>query len=121
LTAMRVSPDFAPLGLLFKRVMNILKGSTHQGVLREELLTEPQERSLYNTYIALATDVSPLLEQREYEQALKRLLLIKPQIDAFFDKVMVMVEDTDIKNNRLCLLQGIAALFLHIADMSVIS
>lgn len=121
LTAMRVSPDFAPLGLLFKRVMNILKGIESKGVVSEALLIEEAEIDLYRTYIALENDVIPLMQHREYEQALRRLLTIKPQIDLFFDKVMVMVENVDIKNNRLCLLQGIAALFLHIADMSAIS
>lgn len=121
LTAMRVSPDFAPLGLLFKRVMNILKGAEHSGSLSDRLLTESAEIDLYKTYSILKKDVIPLMERREYEQALRRLLTIKPQIDAFFDHVMVMVEDADIKNNRLCLLQGIAELFLRIADMSVIS
>lgn len=121
LSAMRVSPDFAPLGLLFKRVMNILKGVGPSGVLNEKLLTESAEIALYGTYSALKNDVTPLMEKREYEQALRRLLTIKPQIDVFFDHVMVMVENADIKNNRLCLLQGIAELFLHIADMSVIS
>lgn len=121
LTAMRVSPDFAPLGLLFKRVMNILKGTESNGVVNDALLIEEAEFDLYRTYSALKNDVIPLMQHREYEQALRRLLTIKPQIDLFFDKVMVMVEDVDIKNNRLCLLQGIAALFLRIADMSAIS
>ncbi len=121
LTAMRVSPDFAPLGLLFKRVMNILKGVELQGVVNEALLIEEAEIDLYRTYTVLKNDVMPLMQYREYEQALRKLLTIKPQIDLFFDKVMVMVENVDIKNNRLCLLQDIAALFLHIADMSAIS
>ncbi|MEZ0328195.1 MAG: glycine--tRNA ligase subunit beta [Dissulfuribacterales bacterium] len=121
LTAVRVSPDFAPLGLLFKRVMNILKGAESVGVLNEKFLTEAAEIDLYKTYSALKSDVVPLMQNREYEQALRRLLMIKPQIDVFFDHVMVMVENVDIKNNRLCLLHGIAELFLHIADMSVIS
>lgn len=121
LTAVRVSPDFVPLGLLFKRVMNILKGVESVGVLNEKFLTEAAEIDLYKTYSALKSDVVPLMQNREYEQALRRLLMIKPQIDVFFDHVMVMVENVDIKNNRLCLLYGIAELFLHIADMSVIS
>lgn len=121
LSAMRVSPDFVPLGILFKRVMNILKGVSIQGEVDEKLLSEPAEIALYQKYMPVKTAVTPLMEQREYEQALRQLLTIKPEIDAFFDRVMVMVEDADIKNNRLSLLNGIAALFLRIADMSVIS
>jgi glycyl-tRNA synthetase beta chain len=57
----------------------------------------------------------------EFEQALRDIAGIRPQVDAFFDDVMVMVDDAKIRDNRLALLSPVAALFEDFADFSKIS
>jgi glycyl-tRNA synthetase beta chain len=56
--------------------------------------------------------------RRAYETAILEMTRMRKLIDTFFDKVMVMVEDEIIRNNRLALLDGIGQLFLRIADFS---
>ena len=60
----------------------------------------------------------PLLEQRNYGEALGRLATLRPAVDQFFDDVMVMAEDAGLRRNRLALLSQLRRLFLHIADLS---
>lgn len=60
----------------------------------------------------------PLVHQGEYTQALKQLAALRPAVDAFFDKVMVMVEDAALRDNRLALLTKLEGLFMRVADIS---
>jgi glycyl-tRNA synthetase beta chain len=59
--------------------------------------------------------------RRTYETAILEMTRMRKLIDTFFDKVMVMVEDEIIRNNRLALLDGIGQLFLRIADFSTLT
>jgi glycyl-tRNA synthetase beta chain len=73
---------------------------------------------LYEQVVQLDREVRPLLAAREYEAALERLSTLREPVDAFFDGVMVMAEDEDLRRNRLALLAQMRGLFLHTADLS---
>jgi len=59
-----------------------------------------------------------LLERGEYTEALRRLASLKKPVDQFFDEVMVMTDENDLRRNRLALLASLSSLFLRIADLS---
>ena len=64
------------------------------------------------------TIVLPLFKAGQYKKALEELAQLQPAIDVFFDKVMVMVDDKALQENRLALLGTVRDLFLHAADIS---
>ena len=110
-------PSFALLAGAFKRVMNIIKD--HDGAsVNESLLTEPAEQKLFATFSDVQARVLPLVNEKKYTQAMEIILEMKEPVDAFFDDVMVMTDDQDIRRNRLSLLKAIADLFLEIGDFS---
>ncbi|MEA3385858.1 MAG: DALR anticodon-binding domain-containing protein, partial [Thermodesulfobacteriota bacterium] len=119
LAAVRSRPEFEPLSTAFKRIMNILKGF-EGGTVNPLLLEAEEEKTLYEVYLSVEKKVGVSLESRDYEQALVTLLSLKPQVDSFFDHVMVMTEEIDVRANRLALLWNIACLFLRIGDLSAI-
>ncbi len=108
---------------LAKRVGNIL-GSSKLKVKSEkckkELLKEPEERKLYNKLISGEKEFDNYLEKREYGSALNWLLELAPFINNFFDKVLVMAKETDVRENRLALLNELYSSFQKIADFSKI-
>jgi glycyl-tRNA synthetase beta chain len=81
-------------------------------------LVAPQEQQLLTAALQAAEDILPSLENRDYQAALNRLAQLRPEVDAFFDHVMVMVDDLELRANRLALLAMLADLFLQIADIS---
>ena len=119
LAAVRSRPEFEPLSTAFKRVMNILRGF-EGGAVNPLLFEADEEKALYEVYLSVEKKVGVSLESRDYEQALVTLLSLKPQVDSFFDHVMVMTEEIDVRANRLALLWNIACLFLRIGDLSAI-
>ena len=81
---------------------------------------EPAEKELACQVPQTAQAVAQLSTQRNYEQALLEVSRLRPAIDNFFDKVMVMVEDQRVRANRLALLQTLLREFSTIADFSEI-
>ncbi len=113
-------PEFAALSVGFKRVMNIIKKQGELPPLNQALLLEEAEKELHRAFIQVHERVAPLILEKKYDEALAGLLELKEPIDRFFDQVFVMVEEEDIRHNRLALLKAIAELFLKIADLSKI-
>lgn len=111
--------DFDAIMIGFKRVVNILKDA-QPCVMSSDLLTENEEKDLYSEFQKVIGRSEPLIAQGNYAEALEIIAELKAPIDAFFDHVMVMVEDDALRNNRLGLLQEIAGLFARIADFSFI-
>jgi glycyl-tRNA synthetase beta chain len=105
-----------------KRIRNILrKAETAIPVnCRKELLQEPAEQALASALNDLETAVRPLLEERAYTDALCKLAALQAPVDAFFDQVMVMAEDNQLRDNRLALLHSLSELFLQVADISLL-
>ncbi|MGH8549562.1 MAG: glycine--tRNA ligase subunit beta [Methylococcales bacterium] len=103
-----------------KRIRNILRKSDTEiaGTVDPERFAGGEERNLFEAMTAAADAIAPLLERDDYTGALTRLSELRESVDNFFDKVMVMVEDPMVRNNRLALLAGIQSMFLRIADIS---
>ena len=115
-------PEATALTAANKRVQNLLKKTdTQLGEINENLLQQDEERALFAATQQLTPVVQTALAQHDFSTALTALAAIKPQVDAFFDNVMVMVEETEIKHNRLNLLNQLAALFNAVADISLLS
>ncbi len=119
----RTLPAAASLAAANKRVSNIIdkqQGPTKASV-DVQLLTEVAEVELHNALVKLAAKLQPLFANSDYQGALTELASIQTEIDLFFDNVMVMVDDQAIQQNRIKLLSDLRALFLHIADISLIN
>ena len=105
-----------------KRVNNLLekidKSLIISGHIEQKFLITPEELQLFEQLIKLKDKVEPLLKQQNYNLVLQNLVIIKPFVDQFFDKVMVMVEDQNIKINRLVLLSKLRELFGLVADLA---
>jgi glycyl-tRNA synthetase beta chain len=123
LRAVRRDPTFEPLAAAFKRASNILKQSKgiEDGVVPERaLLKEPAELALYDELVGVEGAANDRLVRGDFEGALKCLVAIKPHLDSFFDKVMVMVEDEGLKRQRLAVLAKLVRAFKRVADLSEI-
>lgn len=116
--AFRQLPEAESLASANKRIRNILKKAEIEtsGVIGH--LVEAQEKALLEAAQQSADAIRPLLEQRHYQGALNRLAQLKETVDAFFDHVMVMTDDIELRNNRLNLLAQLSEQFLQIADIS---
>ena len=103
-----------------KRTHNILKQANHTvlGAVDKTLLHEAQEQALFEQLAAAESDTAPLLLRHDYIAVMTRLAGLRQVVDGFFDKVMVMVDDTAVKTNRLNLLARMHALFTSVADIS---
>ena len=115
LAALKAQPDFDPLAAAFKRVGNIIKDQAPQE-LTPGALVDAAEKTLNEVHDAVAREVDGLLGDRAFDAALRRITDLKPDVDRFFDNVMVMVEDGAVRANRIALLQSISSTFGRIAD-----
>jgi glycyl-tRNA synthetase beta chain len=116
----RTLPEGQALAAANKRIRNILRqaGGTPSDKVDAGRLAEPAERKLSEAVQTLEAQVAPLFKAGNYAEALKRLAGLRPAVDEFFDKVMVMVDDSAVRDNRLALLNRLGNLFLNVADIS---
>lgn len=126
LTAVRGSEDFAAISIAFKRIKNILRQAGESGesvdIQRVALGSQPdpaEEQLLLKTQ-SLAPQVDSLRTSREYKASLEMIATLRPFIDTFFDKVMVMDPNPEIRQNRLRLISAVLGSFSRIADFSEI-
>jgi glycyl-tRNA synthetase beta chain len=129
LASVRGSEDFAAISAAFKRMNNIIRQAYEKKYFRHDfpdkivtadLLTDPAERALHDRTGKLAARVEELRAHRQYRNALEQIATLRPDIDLFFDKVMVMVDNKDVRNNRLALIAEVKTSFSSIADFSEI-
>ncbi|MDX1698918.1 MAG: glycine--tRNA ligase subunit beta, partial [Thiohalobacterales bacterium] len=115
-------PEAENLAAANKRIRNILRKSEVRipEQLSEALLQEPAEQALAAAIDTQADIAGPLFRQRAYTEALRSLASLQAPVDRFFDDVMVMTDDTALRDNRLALLNGLADLFLEVADISLL-
>jgi glycyl-tRNA synthetase beta chain len=103
-------PEADALAAANKRIGNILKKV--DGALPTAIdparFVEPAERELHEAVDAAIADTDPLLAQRDYVAVLGRLARLRPQVDAFFDQVLVNADDAAVRNNRLALLKRLS-------------
>ena len=118
--AFRNLPESASLAAANKRIRNILRKSDTEipDGIDSGLLQEPAEQALAGAMHDLGDAVRPLLEQRDYTDALCRLAGLQAPVDRFFDDVMVMDENAALRDNRLALLNALSGMFLRVADIS---
>jgi glycyl-tRNA synthetase beta chain len=117
-------PQAQALAAANKRVSNILGklDSAHSfGEVSPDLLAEPQEKVLATQLEGLAATCTKHLKRDEYTEALTCLADLREPVDAFFDDVMVNVEEDALRNNRLNLLKQLRDLFLQVADISLLA
>jgi glycyl-tRNA synthetase beta chain len=124
-TQVRRSSDFEPISVAFRRIKNILQQGKESGKVpapaaNARLLQEESERELDSSISQTGQVVEALRVAGEYERALMEISKLRPGVDKFFDKVMVMVDDEDVRSNRLALLQRLLFEFSTIADFSEI-
>jgi glycyl-tRNA synthetase beta chain len=123
LTAVRGSEDFAAVSAAFKRIKNILKQAEEKGfALGSPAAVElaPEARQLLDASEFLAPKVAALREECAYRPALSEIASLRPVVDAFFDKVMVLDPDANIRGAHLGLIDGVLRNFSTIADFSEI-
>ncbi len=126
LTAVRGSEDFVAIAAAFKRIKNILRQAAEKGEnfgpesLIASALVQPEEQALLTASTSLAAKVSELRQQHNYAAALEAIATLRPTVDAFFDKVMVMAPEPELRAARLALIQSVLDGFSGIADFSEI-
>ena len=102
-----------------KRIRNILrKTEAPAGELDPALLREPAEQALAERVAALRPEVEKLCRERQYEPAMEKLATLAGPVAKFFDDVLVMAEEPEMRHNRLRLLRDVRELFLTTADLS---
>lgn len=115
-------PEAASLASANKRIANILRppAAAAGGDVRPALFEAPAEHALLAAVDAMERNHRHALADRDYAGALRALAALKAPVDDFFTAVLVMTEDEARRRNRLALLQRLRALFLDIADLSVL-
>lgn len=103
----------------FVRVGNISKKAESE-TINPELFALAEEKALYEAYEIVAKEVQTALNANDYKVAIDKMQTLTAPINNFFDNVMVMDKDEQIKNNRLALLKNIDTLIKTIADFSKI-
>ncbi|MFC5461259.1 glycine--tRNA ligase subunit beta [Massilia niabensis] len=115
-------PESASLAAANKRITNILKKNEaampQDASIKAELLVEPAEASLAAKMKLLESDVTGAFAEGDFTGALKTLALMRDEVDAFFNDVMVMAEDEALRNNRLALLSSLHGMMNRVADIS---
>ncbi len=123
LSAARESADFAAVSAAFKRIKNILrqaeeKGFAIQADFSVKLALEASK--LAEVASTLAPKVAVLREQNNYTEALTLIATLRPAVDTFFDKVMVLDSDEKVRGANLALISEVLSGFSGIADFSEI-
>ena len=117
-------PEAVALSAACKRVNNLLQQSSSvvdSQTIAVNLLTNPAEKSLYDRLQAIEQMVIPWYETGEYVKILNVLASLREPVDAFFEHVMVMVDDESLKQNRLRLLARLQTLLQGVADISMLT
>ncbi|MBL6968873.1 MAG: glycine--tRNA ligase subunit beta [Gammaproteobacteria bacterium] len=116
------SEEAVGLSAANKRIHNLLKKADDvvDGQVDVALLEEEAEKSLHSRLDQIRQQLDDALQQNDYGTALKLLSGLRGSVDQFFDTVMVMADDQDIRNNRLALLSQLRNQFLRIADISLL-
>ena len=121
----RKAEDFEHIAAAFKRVKNILRQAEEKkfplaAKLESAKMEDETASKLGEESARIGAAVEKFRKRKEYDEALKVMATLRPHVDAFFDKVMVMVEDEKVRGQRLAMLRDLLANFSTIADFSEI-
>jgi glycyl-tRNA synthetase beta chain len=123
-TSVRGSADFEAVSAAFKRMKNILAQAKEKGEsfapASESTAAHVAQAGLASAATEVSDKVIGLSAGHEYSNALETIATLRPHVDAFFDQVMVMDPDPEIRRSRLSLLASIVKSFSGIADFSEI-
>lgn len=111
-------PDFSRLMTAFTRVANLARDVSREGQVRQDLLREEGEKNLYQSFTRLQENIEGLWNKEDYPGILAGFAAMQKPVDDFFDQVMVMVEEKELRDNRLFILRDIRDLFRKYADFS---
>ncbi|MEI6667272.1 MAG: glycine--tRNA ligase subunit beta [Acidobacteriota bacterium] len=120
LRATRGSADFEALAVAFKRVKNLSRELKRPPVERLDRLTEPAEVALASEIAERAAQIRGAVRSRHYDQAFRIAAGFRPAVDKFFSDIFVMVDDGELRDQRLSLLSTLRDLLLELADISEI-
>jgi glycyl-tRNA synthetase beta chain len=124
LEQLKSQPDFEPLAIAFKRVVNIIKKSDmplaegKRPEVSEDLFAHESEGALLSAFKRVELKVSESIASGAYEQALVDIATLRGPVDDFFEGVLVNTDDEKIRSNRYALLGHVASLFDNLADFS---
>ncbi len=126
LKSIRHTRNFAPLASAFKRIRKILAkagppGSWRLGAVRADLFREDAERALHSAAQRVAEKAGAHKRAGRYREALEVIAELRPTVDKFFDDVLVMADEEEIRKNRLTLLAELLREFSTVADFSVMA
>ena len=114
-------PDALALAAANKRIGNLLKKVDNMAALgapSSTLLTEAPEKVLFDQVTALAPTIDEAMRAEAYTDALMALAQVRASVDAFFEDVMVMAEDAQVRQNRLALLKALSDQMNAVADIA---
>lgn len=125
LKAVRPTENFEPIAVAFKRIRNIVEqaGGRERWIGREvdrHLLEAGAEQALADRATEISRRVAGLKQAHRYREALDQIASLRPAVDRYFDKVLVMTDDEALRSNRLSFLAWLADEFSNIADFSEI-
>ena len=127
LHGVRRHPDFDAVAGAYKRAGNILRQARQKNIafsgrtFDPALLAEAEEKDLEKALSALSESTRALLDGKRYEDVLLKWVGVRPQLDRFFEKVLVMDPDPRVCSNRLSLLDRLDSEFRQMADFSLIT
>ena len=120
--AFQTLPEAESLAAANKRVANILRQAQAKGEsfnkTERKTLKEPAEVALFTALETTASRALPMYERGDYTGYLKSFAVLKQPVDAFFDSVMVMAKEEDLRHNRLALLRDLRDAMNRVADIS---
>jgi glycyl-tRNA synthetase beta chain len=111
--------DFLPTVVASTRPANIVKGFAG-GEPEAARFQDKEETALWQACLAARPKIESLAQAGDYSGLFGVLAGLRPTIDSFFEKVMVMAEDPKVKNNRLALVWQVDRLFRHLADFRLV-
>ncbi len=114
----RADKRLADAATAYIRIANLANHAASPAEVREDLLRESAEKDLYQKYGATVEQLAADLSEDNLESVLSALSELKKEIDFFFDEVLVMAKEEELRNNRLALLVQLQNLYLNLADLA---
>lgn len=122
---LKAAPDFEPIAAAFKRVVNIIRKADFQDLSDTAVdparFADASETELYRKGQQVRQAVDECISNGQIDVAFSEIARMRPVVDLFFDKVLVMAEDPAVRKNRLALLKEISDIFSRLVDFTKIS
>jgi glycyl-tRNA synthetase beta chain len=120
LKAMRGEANFLSILDSAKRIANITAGQEAASRIDPSKLEGDIEKRLAELVLLTNEQIEEMVAERDYKRALETFAALAPELETFFDEVMVMVEDEGVRRNRMALLRTIGNAVMKIADVTKI-